>query len=182
MKNIMYIIILIFMTSTLYSQKHFLKQEYSNTNTKGNIIFGLVTKKNDTYYITHNWRSRSLVTYKIEGNTAELEKFVNKPVLAKGKITQSNEIPRNRFILESVTKSWESGKSISLKGHVKKGKNHIYFIEYPLPNERFMYIVTSDKTNSIEKFNTKFITVKGIIKAENNWNKIFLEIEEIEEK
>lgn len=170
------------MTSTLYSQKNFYKKEHFNTNSKRNIIFGLITKKNDTYYITHNWRSRSLVTYKIEGNTAELEKFLNMPVLAKGKITKSNEIPRNRFILESVSKYWESGKSVSLKGQVKKGKNHIYFIEYPLPNERFMYIVSNDKTNSIEKYNTKFISVKGIIKAENNWNKIFLEIEEIVEK
>lgn len=162
----------------LYSQKQ-LHVKHTNITKKGNIIFGLITKQDNTYYITQNWRSRSMVTYKIEGDISGLENYINKPVLAAGKVIKAQEPPRNRFELQSIQRCWESGKPVTIKGTVKKGKKNMFIIEHPLPNERFIYIITLDKTKSVENYTEKDITIKGIIKEEKNWQKVLIEIDEI---
>ena len=161
-----------------FSQRQFSHQKLNPA--KGNIIFGLITKEDNSFYITKNWRSRSLVKYKIENEFPDIEKYVNKPVLAKGIILKANQPPLNRIHLESISKCWDDNKLVKISGIVRKGEKHIYLVEHPLPGERLMYIITSDKTKSIDKYDSKDITVKGVIKQENNWQKVYINIESIE--
>jgi len=55
----------------------------------------------------------------------------------------------------------------------------MFIIEHPLPNERFIYIITLDKTKSVENYTEKDITIKGTITEEKNWQKVLIEIDEI---
>lgn len=174
------ILLALFSSNNVYSQKQFATHKLNPS--KGNVIFGLITKENNTYYITKNWRSRSLVQYKIENDLPDIEKYVNKPVLAKGSIFKANQPPLNRINLESISKYWEDNKLMTISGTVKKGEKHIYLIEHPIPGEQLMYIVSSDKTNSIEKHDSKHITAQVVIKQENNWQRVYINIESIETK
>jgi hypothetical protein len=185
MKKIKYFVFIIsvillafFSLNNAFSQRQFINQKLNPA--KGNIIFGLITKEDSTYYITKNWRSRSLVKYKIENEFPDIEKYLNKPVLAKGAILKADQPPFNRIQLESISKCWEDNKPVKISGIVRKGEKHIYLVEHPLPSERLMYIITSDKTKSIDKYDSKDITVNAIIKQENNWQKVYINIESIE--
>lgn len=155
------------------------RYNYKNIVNKQDVIFGIITLKDNTYYITENWKTRSLVTYKIENEFKDIDKYVNKPVLGAGKKFKSSTLPYNRVEINSITRYWEEKTVMTIAGTVKDGKNCLYFVEQPIPHERFVYIIEEDKTNSIKNYINKTISIQGTVKQENNWNKIYLYIEAI---
>ena len=144
-------------------------------------IFGMVEVKSDTVYLVEKWHSRSKVSWEVQGGMVNaMEKMNGSLVIVRARVLEQSAFSGS-ICIQEIQRKWVENEPVTLKGIVLVEDDEVYIKEPLIPFSRrgLQYRVTGNFKDKIADKKGKSVHVKGILKQENNWSRITIEVKNI---